>query len=195
VEPAQQGVPGSPQREQTCELGLQAVLGAVQTLPGQQASPGFPQATQAVPLQRVLAAVQAPPGQHGCPGPPQEPQEPLAQLPGSRTQLAPVATQVQPTQQPPPLQALPGQQGPPGVPHATAPPSCPTKAPSLEVAGLSMGTSPVVAPMASLAGGGPSVLGLVADELQPAAPARAAAKRMIDRVIGRFFTARPPGWG
>jgi hypothetical protein len=62
---AQQTVPGSPQRAQTWELGLQAVLGPVQALPRQQLSPALPQGTQAVPLQRVPPAVQAPPAQQG----------------------------------------------------------------------------------------------------------------------------------
>jgi hypothetical protein len=63
--PAQQTEPGSPQRAQTWELGLHAVLAAVQTLPGQQLSPALPQGLQALPLHRVPAAVQVPPAQHG----------------------------------------------------------------------------------------------------------------------------------
>jgi hypothetical protein len=63
--PAQQAVPGSPHGAQTPELTLQAVPGAVQTLPAQHAAPAVPQALQVEPLHRVPAAVHAPPGQQG----------------------------------------------------------------------------------------------------------------------------------
>jgi hypothetical protein len=123
VEPAQHAVPGSPQREQTCELTLQAVFAPVQTPPAQQASPALPHETQVLllMLQRVLAAVHMLPGQQGWPGPPQAPHDPAVQVPGTvPPQLAPPATQEQPTQQPPPAQELPGQQALPGMPHAPA---------------------------------------------------------------------------
>jgi hypothetical protein len=123
VDPAQQTVPGSPHREQTCELGLHAVLASVQVLPGQQASPAAPQWTQAVPPQRVLGAVHRLPAQQGWPGPPQVPHDPALQLPGTMPQLVPAPAHMQPTQQPPPLQTLPAQQGPPGVPHAMVVPA------------------------------------------------------------------------
>jgi hypothetical protein len=132
VEPAQQTLPGSPQREQTWVLALHAVPASVQTFPGQQLSPAPPQWTQVLPPQRVLGAVHRLPVQQGWPGPPQAPQDPPEHEPGTVRQLAPPATQVQPTQQPPPLHELPGQQGPPGVPQATPPSSLvplPSRAP------------------------------------------------------------------
>jgi hypothetical protein len=82
---------------------LHAVPEARQALPAQQESPALPQETQVAPLQRVPPAVHAAPGQQGWPGPPHAPQDPLAQLPGTRPQAAPAATHVQPTQHPPPL--------------------------------------------------------------------------------------------
>jgi hypothetical protein len=65
VAPAQQALPGSPQGEQICVLGLQTVFAALQTLPAQHGSPAPPQRVQFAPLQRVPAAVQIDPLQHG----------------------------------------------------------------------------------------------------------------------------------
>ncbi len=90
----------------------------------QQGAPAsLPQRPQVPLAQRVPAAVQAlgmvlgGTAQHGCPGPPQVPQAPAAQVPATGAQLAPVAMQRLPTQQPPAAQVLPGQQEAPAVPQ------------------------------------------------------------------------------
>jgi hypothetical protein len=175
VEPGQQGVPGSPQREQTCELTLQVVFAPVQTLPAQQGSPALPQETHVllVVLQRVPPAVHMRPGQQGWPAPPQVPQDPAVQVPGTAPpQLAPPATHEQPTQQPPPMQELPGQHALPGMPHA--PPASPPPVPPVEPASVMMETS-----------GPPSFAGEA-----PPSPGKASVPVMLELEQARARTAK-----
>jgi hypothetical protein len=166
-------VPGSPQREQICEFGLQLVPGLVHTLPAQQFWPASPQERQVLvlKLQRVLAAVHMLPGQHAWPGPPQVPHAPPVHIPGTVVpQAVPAAKQAQPTQQPPPVQELPGQHGLPGMPQTPA-----TSGPGpsvIDAASVMIETSAppsfVVIPSEVPVSGPPSVLGLVVLELEQA---------------------------
>lgn len=112
--PGQHAWPGPPHTAHV--LLVHTVFAPVQLEFEQQGCPAPPQAAQVPPPQATLAAVHEVLAQQAWPGPPQLPQLPPAQVPPSVGQVAPPATQVELTQQPPP-HALPAQHVSPGLPH------------------------------------------------------------------------------
>lgn len=112
--PGQHAWPGPPQTAQVPPE--HTVFAPVHEAFEQQGWPAPPQAAQVPPAHATLAAVHEVLAQHAWPGPPQPPQLPPLQVPPSVGQVAPPATQVELTQQPPP-HALPLQHASPGPPH------------------------------------------------------------------------------
>jgi hypothetical protein len=94
-----------------------------QVLPLQQASSMDPHCTHVEVEVLQTASFVHVPSQQGSSMLPQFSQEPSVQVPRSLPQSCVSATQVPPTQQPPPLHVLLSQHGPPGAPHVEHVPS------------------------------------------------------------------------
>jgi RNA polymerase sigma-70 factor (ECF subfamily) len=116
---AQHVSPGPPH---TAQVPLRQVAPAALHTPfAQHGWPRPPHAEQVLAMHAAPVAVQVLLPQHASPRPPQAPQLPLEQVPMVPPHIAPEATQLLPTQQPPALQAPPAQQASPAFPQA--PPS------------------------------------------------------------------------